>query len=37
MATIEFATSETRVFRGQYRGFDELRFKNLREIDGWKP
>lgn len=37
MATIEYAKDETRVFQGEYKDFIELRFKNLREIDGWKP
>ncbi len=36
MATIEYAEQETRVFRGQYREFDDLKFRNLRYIDGWK-
>lgn len=35
MATIEFAAGETRVFAGDYRDFDEFKFQNLRQIDGW--
>lgn len=35
MATIEFADNETRMFAGLYVDFDDFKFKNLREIDGW--
>jgi hypothetical protein len=35
MATIEYARSETRVFAGEYLDFDEFKFQNLRQIDGW--
>lgn len=35
MATIEFASDETRLFVGKYQDFDEFEFKNLRRIDGW--
>jgi hypothetical protein len=35
MATIEYASSETRVFAGKYLDFDEFKFQNLRQIDGW--
>lgn len=36
MATIEYAKNETRIFQGSYKDFDELKFRNLRYIDGWK-
>ncbi len=35
MATIEYASNETRMFLGAYKDFDEFQFKNLRHIDGW--
>lgn len=35
MATIEYASNETRIFTGKYQDFDEFKFQNLREIDGW--
>jgi hypothetical protein len=35
MATIEYAQSETRVFAGDYIDFDQFKFQNLRQIDGW--
>lgn len=35
MATIEYAASGTRIFRGEYKDFDDLKFRNLRQIDGW--
>lgn len=35
MATIEYADDETRVFTGKYVDFDDFKFQNLREIDGW--
>lgn len=35
MATIEYSRTETRVFVGAYRDFDEFEFTNLRKIDGW--
>ncbi|MDX2105961.1 MAG: DUF4178 domain-containing protein [Candidatus Melainabacteria bacterium] len=35
MATIEYAKDEIRVFAGGYQDFDEFKFHNLREIEGW--
>jgi len=36
MATIEYAKDEIRVFAGGYQDFDDFKFHNLREIEGWK-
>lgn len=35
MATIEYAKDEIRVFAGSYQDFDDFKFHNLREIEGW--
>lgn len=35
MATIEYANDQTRIFIGDYQEFDDFKFKNLRQIDGW--
>ncbi len=34
-ASIEYAAAETRIYIGRYVEFDELKLKNLRELDGW--
>ncbi len=35
MATIEYGKDEVRVFAGGYQEFDDFKFHNLREIEGW--
>jgi hypothetical protein len=35
MATIEYATANTRAYIGWYQEFDLFKFTNLRELDGW--
>jgi len=35
MATIEYAGTQTRTFTGNYLDFDQFKFQNLRQIDGW--
>lgn len=34
-ANIDFGSDEVRLFVGKYKEFEELRFMNLRELDGW--
>jgi hypothetical protein len=35
-ACIEYAPEETRFFAGCYLDFDDFKFSNLREIEGWR-
>lgn len=35
MGTIEYADDAIRIYVGEYKDFDELKFQNLRHIDGW--
>ncbi len=34
-AGLDYSTEGDRVFMGSYREFEELKFMNLRELDGW--